>query len=305
LDRKEERVMETKRNGERGRILLAEDDTHDRRVAQSLLELAGYRVIEVSDGREALEHLKKQPFDVLITDLDVGGYDGLVLTAQAREAIPDIQVIVVTGEGSKETVIAALRYGVFDYVEKPVDPDRLLVTVSRAVEKGLMLRELVRLARTDGLTGLYNQRYFHEILDREVRRCRRQDRPLTLVLVDVDSFKGFNDRHGHLAGDECLVRIATCLREACRRDIDMVFRYGGDEFVIVLPEAGHDIAREVCERVRERVQALGADGISVSLGVAGLEEEEDARVFIRHADEAMYLAKQLGGDRSVVFGPVH
>jgi diguanylate cyclase (GGDEF)-like protein len=139
------------------------------------------------------------------------------------------------------------------------------------------------------------------VLGREISRAQRQGRPLSLILTDLDNFKEFNDRCGHLAGDEILVKVAGALQEACRRDMDLAFRYGGDEFMIILPEAGLQAARGVANRVRGLVAALGLDRLTLSVGLAELSGQQELTAFIRQADEAMYLAKQRGGDRAVVF----
>ena len=177
-----------------------------------------------------------------------------------------------------------------DYIEKPFDLELLLLTVEKALEKTLILRELIQLARTDGLTGLYNQRHFYSVLEAEINRARRQSRALSLLLVDVDDFKRYNDRFGHLAGDAALARIAACLKKACRRDIDTAFRYGGDEFILVLPEADRATAAGIAARVRSLLVDEGI-ALTVSIGVAELREGQDLKDFIREADRAMYRDK--------------
>ena len=185
--------------------------------------------------------------------------------------------------GLQGDVLQALRQGVADYIEKPFDLELLLLTVEKALEKTLILRELVQLSRTDGLTGLYNQRHFYAVLEAEINRARRQGRELSLLLVDVDDFKRYNDRFGHLAGDAALARIAACLKRACRRDIDSAFRYGGDEFILVLPEADRAIAAGIAARVRSLLAEEGI-ALTVSIGVAELRDGQDLKAFIREAD---------------------
>jgi len=228
--------------------------------------------------------------DIVITDLAITGVDGLDISAEARRLHTETQVIIITGQGSKETILQALRQGVSDYLEKPFDLELLLLTVEKALEKSLILRELIQLARTDGLTGLYNQRHFYSVLEAEMNRARRQNRALSLLLVDVDNFKRYNDRFGHLAGDAALARIAACLKRACRRDIDTAFRYGGDEFILVLPEADRAVAAGIAARVRSLLVDEGI-ALTVSIGVAELREGQDLKDFIREADQAMYRDK--------------
>lgn len=291
-------VMATHENQVRGRLLLVEDEDLLRWSIERYLTRRGFVVESVRDGAEALERLGGTAYDVIVTDLAVCGADGLAIAAEARRLRTETQVVIITGQGSKDTVLQALRQGVADYIEKPFDLELLLLTVERALEKTLILRELVQLARTDGLTGLYNQRHFYTVLDAEINRARRQGRALSLLLVDVDEFKRYNDRFGHLAGDAALARIAACLKKACRRDIDSAFRYGGDEFVLVLPEADHGTAAGIAARVRS---LLGEEGIAltVSIGIAALRDGQDLKSFMREADEAMYRDKSGAGEGAV------
>lgn len=290
----------TEGSGSRGRILLVEDEDLMRWSVGRYLEKRNLTVDAAADGTEGLRKASSATYDLLLTDLQIRGLDGLSLAAAARKRNPRLQVIVITGHGSKETVLAALRQGVWDYVEKPFDLEVLMFTIDKALEKSRMENELIRLSRTDGLTDLYNQRHFYSVLGSEMKRAARQKRKLALLLIDVDDFKDYNNRHGHLAGDDLLVHLAACLKRACRRDVDLAFRYGGDEFVILLPEAGRDVAQAVAERVCHFLRAEMA-GVTVSIGLTELREAGDLREAIREADEAMYLAKQFGGGRTIIF----
>ena len=277
----------------RGRVLLVEDEDLLRWSIERYLSRRGFRVDAVPDGSEAIARLGATVYDVVVTDLRVRGVDGLSVAAEARRLHNDTQVVIITGQGSKDTVLQALRQGVADYIEKPFDLELLLVTVERALEKSLVLRELVQLSRTDGLTGLFNQRHFYAVLEAEIARARRQGRALSLLLVDVDEFKGYNDRFGHLAGDAALARIAACLQKACRRDTDAAFRFGGDEFTLVLPEADRATAESVAARVRALILEEGIT-LTVSVGIACLGPAQDVGALIREADEAMYRDKTAG-----------
>jgi len=290
----------TDRPGSRIKVLLVEDDELLCWALRSFLEKRGFNVDFSFDGTEGCLMGAAGGYDLLITDLRVGGLGGLEIADAARESNPHLQVIVITGHGSKETAIAALRQGVWDFVEKPFDFDLLLITIEKALDKSRMERELVRLSRTDGLTGLYNQRHFTDLLDLEMKRAARQKRKLSLILVDVDHFKKYNDLHGHLGGDDLLQRLAGTLKRACRRDVDKAFRYGGDEFVILLPGAGSAVARDVAERIDPFLREKDI-GVTLSIGLTELRAGSDLREFIGEADEAMYLAKQLGGNRIVTF----
>lgn len=282
----------------RGRVLLVEDEDLLRWSIERFLAKRGFAVATAADGAAAMALLGEAAHDVVITDLAIPGGDGLAIAAAARRRRLETQVIVIAGQGSSETILQALRQGVSDFIEKPFGLDVLLRAVEKALDTSLVLRELVQLARTDGLTGLYNQRHFYAVLESEINRARRQSRALSLLLVDVDDFKRYNDRFGHLAGDAALARIAACLKGACRRDIDTAFRYGGDEFILVLPEADRAIADEIAARVRSLLVEERID-LTVSIGVAQLGEGQDLKTFIREADQAMYRDKADGGARAL------
>jgi two-component system cell cycle response regulator len=284
----------------RGTVLLVEDEDLLRESLRLYLVKKGYAIDSVKTAAEALARCREAGIDLLVSDLHLAGLDGLQLAEAARKHNPHLQVIIVTGHGSKERILQALRQGVWDFVEKPFDFEILLITIEKALEKIRMEKELIRLSRTDGLTGLYNQRYFTLVLEKEIKRATRQKRPLSLILVDVDDFKKYNDLHGHLAGDDILTRLAACLRQACRKDVDLAFRYGGDEFVILLPEGSGKTAEHVAERLSRFVERDGL-GVTLSVGVTELPPLQDLRGAVREADQAMYLAKQLGGNRRVTF----
>jgi len=277
----------------RGRVLLVEGEDLLRLSIERYLTRRGFAVEAVRDGAEAMAVLTGAAHDIVIADLSISGVDGLAIAAEARRLRTETQVIIITGLDSKETILQALRQGVSDYLEKPFDLELLYLTVEKALEKSLLLRELIQLARTDGLTGLFNQRHFYTVLEAEIKRARRQSRALSLLLVDVDDFKQYNDRFGHLAGDAALSRVAACLKQACRRDTDTAFRYGGDEFVLVLPETDRATGSGIASRVRSLLVDEGI-ALTVSIGIAELREGQDLKAFIREADQAMYRDKGDG-----------
>lgn len=155
------------------------------------------------------------------------------------------------------------------------------------------------LASMDPLTGLHNRRSLTELLEAEVRRAGRMGRPLTLLMLDLDGFKGYNDSRGHREGDHLLVAVAEQIRAGLRQGIDRAFRYGGDEFFIVLPEAGEAEARQIAERLRLSVREIGEGAVTLSVGLFEVLPQIPATLdeLIACADEAMYTAKRRGGDR--------
>ncbi|MEE4272111.1 MAG: diguanylate cyclase [Thermoanaerobaculales bacterium] len=195
-------------------------------------------------------------------------------------------------------------------IEKSRLYDSLLETTQRLEEAN---RQLARLAATDGLTQLANRRIFDERLETEWRRCRRNRQPLSVLMIDIDHFKNFNDIHGHIAGDECLRLVAGSLRETFTRAADLVARYGGEEFGAILPETDDERAAYLAEEVRRRIEELSnargtcASGITVSIGVAtAVPGREGAAAALLHdADTSLYVAKREGRNLVRSSGAIH
>ncbi|MDY7033811.1 MAG: diguanylate cyclase [Thermodesulfobacteriota bacterium] len=168
-------------------------------------------------------------------------------------------------------------------------------------ESKRLQNELERLSITDDLTGLYNQRHFYRELHKEIERSKRQNRPLSLLLLDVDGFKQYNDTYGHLEGDKILQKVGKVVTRNIRLNVDSGHRYGGDEFIIILPETDRaqafSVARRICKSFNDNV----FDGVTVSIGLVEYSEGYDLETFIKHADKAMYNAKNEGGNRVTVF----
>lgn len=173
------------------------------------------------------------------------------------------------------------------------------VGVSKDIRKRKVLQHrLKKLATADQLTGLYNRAHFNTRIQEEIDRARKLSRPLSIILLDLDGFKEYNDTRGHLAGDSVLRGVGRIILQACRRYIDSAFRYGGDEFIILLPDTEIDGAFALAERVRGEVEWALMPDISVSIGVSLLQPDHDWRAFLHAADQAMYAAKEGGGNRT-------
>lgn len=246
------------------------------------------------------------------------GVDGFELLArlQADPRLADVPVIVLTGEDDLETKVQALESGASDYLTKPFADPELLARVK--VHRNLKLlreelreanRRLRELAIRDPLTGVFNRRHLHDLLDAELDRSRRHERSVALILADVDHFKRINDQLGHVTGDRVLTAVARALAEGVRSH-DSVGRFGGEEFVVLLPETSLDEAMAVAERLRAAVAALALpdlEGLEVrmSLGVAEARGVGSAGAdpLLAAADDALYRAKRTGRDRVVAALP--
>jgi two-component system, cell cycle response regulator len=183
------------------------------------------------------------------------------------------------------------------------EPEATLAICKDITEQKELQEQLKEMSIRDSLTDLYNQRYFNERLRSEIERAKRQNHPLSMLLFDIDQFKKYNDRHGHLAGDTVLQSVGRVVRECTRDHVDIGFRYGGDEFCVLLPEAGEQQAFHVAERIRDSFEAQGFDGLTVSIGLMSYKEGTSMRSFIQFADDMMYDAKRSGGNRVFVYEP--
>jgi two-component system, cell cycle response regulator len=298
-------------------ILLVEDEPTTRLIMSRQLTRAGYKVEVVSNGVQALEMLKKRFFPILLTDWDMPEMNGVALCRAMRKMPLEgyVYTILLTGREGKANIIEGLAAGADDYLTKPPDDNELqarLNTGCRILKLEQSLRSANRrihlLSIMDALTGTFNRRYLMEKLPQEIERARRYGRPLSVVLCDVDLFKSVNDTHGHRAGDDVLGGLAKLLMESTRAQIDWVVRYGGEEFLIVLPETSVAEAMAFAEKTRLAIVAhpfvitKGILRLSSSFGVAGhdsLQAQEDVTVdgLIARADHCLYRSKSMGRNR--------
>jgi diguanylate cyclase (GGDEF)-like protein/PAS domain S-box-containing protein len=181
-------------------------------------------------------------------------------------------------------------------------PTSTLAICKDITEQKRLELELKEMTIRDNLTGLYNQRYFYDRLEAEIERARRQERPLSLLLIDLDHFKSYNDSRGHLEGDKVLQEVGNVISECTREHVDFGFRYGGDEFTVILPEAQADTAHHIAERIRTMFEEKRFDLLTMSIGLTTYQEGYSVRKFIQFTDSLMYDAKRAGGNRVYVFG---
>lgn len=280
-------------------LLVVDDDETFCMVVKAMLGAEGYRVVTENDARNAMKLLRGVDFDAVLLDLFMPDLPGLELLDSIRKHHSVLPVVVVTGHGSPENTIEAMRRGATDFVTKPIDAPLLDLRIRRAID----LEQARRLANTDGLTGLYNHRYLQERLQQEIKRAQRYGRELSLVMADLDHFKVYNDAYGHPRGDKVLIEVAKTLRNI-GRTCDVVARYGGEEFTLILPETPGEEALVLAERARECIEALeiGVNGISVtmSLGIASYRSGCTKEQLVEAADSALYQAKNEGRNRVCV-----
>jgi diguanylate cyclase (GGDEF)-like protein len=292
-------------------ILVADDDPLVRRLVEATLRQLGHDVTAVVDGDEALDVLLRPGAPrVAILDWMMPAADGLDVCRMLRQQSTSyVYVIMLTGRDRPEDMIEAMEADVDDFLTKPLDVAELrahLRTAERIVRLQQRLLEaqdtLWHQAMHDSLTGLWNRAMILSQLSQELNRVQRSGNPVSVLLVDLDHFKAVNDTYGHARGDEVLQHAAKRM-SANLRAYDCIGRYGGEEFLVVLPDCDIEGARIVAERIREAVAALDAEGlvpckVTVSLGLASTEfAPAHQQVLLHAADAALYRAKHAGRDR--------
>ena len=312
-DNIQDRVMAQSKN--EASVLIVDDEVGVRDSMQEFIEMAGFKPAIASSAEEAIELIRSNSIQVVITDIMLPGMGGLELTRLIKKEY-DADVIVMTGYSGDYSYEEAINMGASDFVIKPVRLEELLLRLKRVLkerdltqERVRMMEKLQKLAITDGLTKLHNSRSFYSQIEVEVDRFNRYKHPLSLLLLDIDHFKHYNDTYGHLEGDKVLVRISQIIR-SCLRKLDTAYRYGGEEFTVILPETTCEEAQNVAERIRNAVKAEKFDPetesdivITISIGVTQYAPEEELSAFIQRADKAMYASKQNGRNKVTAIIP--
>jgi len=301
--------------GQGGKILIVDDRQssaerlHDALVSQHTVDVE-------SNPQEALFRLAEGGYDMLLLNLDLTNFDALRLCGQVRslERTRHLPILLTTEPGDQARLLRGLDLGANDYIVRPIDKNELVARVRSQVKRRrytARLRDSVQtsmeLAVTDALTGLYNRRYMESHVGTLVDRSAARGKSLSVLLLDIDYFKSINDTYGHDAGDDVLRDFSDRLR-ACIRGIDLACRYGGEEFVVVMPDTDIGVATMVAERIRRRVAGdmFGIHRgekqieVTISIGIAARSTPEDtAAMILKRADEALYRAKRDGRNRVV------
>jgi diguanylate cyclase (GGDEF)-like protein len=316
----------------KGRILVVDDDKLNRIKLSVNLQEAGCEVVLAENGAQALELLYSQPFDTVLLDLMMPVMDGFAVLEQVRahETLRHVPIIVISAEEDLGSVVQCIEMGAADYLAKPFNSVLLRARINACLQKKHLrdreielytelelryqqlqeLHEKVReqagmlkeLSIRDGLTGLYNRRHFDEQAALIFAQACRYDRPLTIMIGDIDYFKRVNDRFSHAVGDEVLGCVARILQDSTRES-DIVARYGGEEFVIALAETPLTQACSLCEKLRNRIEAHPWQEIHPELCVTmsmGLSADRSLGSFekmVAAADKKLYEAKSSGRNR--------
>ncbi|MGO8990716.1 MAG: diguanylate cyclase [bacterium] len=288
----------------KGRILIVDDAPDTLEIIQKLLRYEGYNVALASTGEEGVKKVEEEKPDVVLMDINLPGIDGTEALRRIRILNPLQCVIMLTAFATVDNAIQALKEGASDFVKKPFENEHLIHIVNQCLEKYKTLKEkekleeeVRRLSVTDDLTGLYNHRHFFKTLEAELVRLKRQRTSLSLMMVDLDNFKSYNDRYGHLEGDKVLKNVGEIVKHSIRHNVDSGYRYGGDEFAVLLIGASMDRAMTIAERIRSSIEKTEFQNITVSIGLSEYRDSLDLEGFVKSADDALYTAKHAGGNR--------
>lgn len=320
-------------------IFIVDDHPNNLQVLSILLTTEGYRVRKATSGSLALKSIQIEPPDLILLDISMPDLDGYEVCRQLKQnpQTQDIPIIFLSAFSEIHEKVKAFQSGGLDYISKPFHPAEVLVRVQthlhlrrlqqqlqqqnaqlerevrdrRRAEAALAIanEELLQLASTDVLTQVANRRAFDERLRQEWQRLAREQQPLSLILIDIDFFKSYNDTYGHPAGDTCLCQVASMLQVAAKRPADLVARYGGEEFVILLPNTEELGATQVALEIQTGVRSLNlphsgslcSHQVTLSMGMACTVPQLDIHFsdLIARADRALYQAKHAGRDRII------
>ncbi len=332
---KVEVVPSSERAGPLSMNLLIVDDSEDSRLLiHTILKKAGYTNLYMAESaHEAFIYLgmgspdyTSVPVDVILMDIVMPEMEGITALKKIKmePELTDVPVIMITALSDDFNLQTAFEHGAIDYITKPINKVRLLGRIRSVLKlkmemdrrKKLMKqllesnRALKRLTLIDGLTGIANRRHFDQTMESEWRRMRRDKKPISLLMLDIDYFKKYNDQYGHQNGDDCLKSVAKAIAREAKRAGDLAARYGGEEFAVLLPDTSSSQAMEVSEKIIRRIESMRivhekssvSDFITLSIGVAGLDalsRNMSPQYLIESADQALYKAKDTGRNRVV------
>ena len=294
-------------------IMVVDDSLTVRMQIKDLLEKEGYKVILAKDGETCLAQLKAELPDIILLDIVMPGINGLEVCRIIRDdsSLKSISLLILTTISDTQNIVAGLNMGADDYVTKPFIIEELNARITAIIRTKSLQEELRILSITDPLTGCYNRSYLNEHLTSEIKRACRYKHALSMIMCDIDFFKNVNDTYGHQAGDHVLKELIICIKKLFRDKIDWVSRYGGEEFIIILPETDNIGGSSFAEKIRIAVSMMKINlddnrkiSITASFGAVSFnpdtpEKNITSELMIKKADECLYQAKKKGRNRVV------
>ncbi len=300
-------------------ILIVDDVPNNLKLLRVVLSSL-YRLTFATNGIEALERVKHSQPDLILLDIMMPKMDGLQVCQKLKESADTshIPIIFLSANDDVDTIVEGFKIGGIDYISKPFHKEELLIRLQTHLQIISLQRKLnetinqleeynqylEKISHQDGLTEIANRRYFDNRLQQEWRRLQREENPLSLILIDIDYFKQYNDYFGHLEGDECLKQVAKALRETVKRPMDLVARYGGEEFAVILPNTENSGAIQVAQQIQKAIYDLEItqnpnclfSHVTVSLGIATTipDDNQPISFLISQADSALYQSKNNG-----------
>lgn len=300
------------------KILLVEDDKLQAKTTKEYLEKAGHEIVWVENGRAAIKSAKTASFDLIVLDLILPDLDGneVCRWLKSNKDTQDIPIIILSARDSTREKVYGLEAGADDYLPKPYDASELKARIYACLRTKILQDELRRknrqleevlsqmetLAMTDQLTGLFNRRFFESVVEKEFSKAIRYNHPTSCLMLDIDHFKKINDECGHHAGDQVLKEISRLMKN-CFREADTVARWGGEEFIVLLPETTRENALQVASRLLTSVSAFKFSSfpgsVTVSIGLASMPKPavDTSEKLIAASDRALYQAKSRGRNR--------
>ena len=291
-------------------ILIVDDEISNIIALSDMLE-EDYDVSALRDSLDVVETVKSDMPDIILLDIVMPGMDGfdVIKALKKSKMTKDIPVIFITGLDDIETEEKGLIYGAADYITKPFHAPIVQLRVRNQIKILDQFRTILRLSMHDQLTGLPNRRNFESRVSYEWSRAHREQTPLSLLMIDIDHFKDYNDTYGHQSGDNALITVVKAFAQALKRPGDFAVRWGGEEFIILLPNTDLTGAKEVAEQVRESVENSKVEGnitasVTVSVGIHTWNYGDESTIdeLISNADTALYEAKHRGRNRIHTYG---
>ena len=290
-------------------LLIVDDDPNSIHLLADIFN-QDYDILFATTGKKALEIASQEKPDLILLDVmmpDIDGYEVCKQLKQNPDTL-DIPIIFVTAHSNVTEEIHALEMGAADFISKPFAPGIVNLRVKNQTKLRYLQKQLMQLTITDGLTGISNRRNFDQKLFDEWHRAIRMQQSLTVIMIDVDHFKKYNDCYGHQAGDACLKHVAALLMDSCNRNNDFVARYGGEEFAMILPETTNPtvVIEKLFQMLKElaiphEMSEFGQITLSAGISIRTPNHDENPSVLICEADKALYSAKNLGRNQAVLY----